>query len=309
MPTPKFDAIVNKTRDYINKPDAATVPDSIIKDSLKYAADECYRLLRIPPLEYTVTYTVTAEDNSGENSLGLPYGNAYTSFVIPNNLITFNYIRTLAESNAETPYSTFPSNISKVFNEITDKRTFFDAYSEKYSVYNWMWSDNKIFIHPQLAVGATIEINYYRRLPDLDALFAVIPVNYLTGLSDANQPYLSLTGVITDTPLYFAGTGVNLRVFVTLAEATAYGLTQPITTVTTKYYIGKEVPNWLRDENERLLIWGAVYNMGGYLFDDKMEARYGKKFMDVVESLNKEEKWRRASGGNVQMNFNGGGLI
>lgn len=309
MAKTKYNALLEKVRDWSNKPDSNTIPDSVIANCLAYAADECYRLLRIPPLEYTVTYVVTAEDNAGENSQGIPFGNAYTSFLIPSNLTQFNYLRTVAAEGVETPYSAFPSNISVMFNEITDRRTFFDSHAEKYSRYNWMWSDNKIYVRPQLAVGATVEINYYRRLSDLDALFAVLPVNYLLGLSDANQPYLTLTGSPSDTALYFAGTGVNLQVFATLDEATAYGLTQPVTTVTTKYYIGKEVPNWLRDENERLLIWGAVYNMGGYLFDDKMEARYGKKFMDVVESLNKEEKWRRASGGNVQMNFNGGGLI
>jgi hypothetical protein len=40
-----------------------------------------------------------------------------------------------------------------------------------------------------------------------------------------------------------------------------------------------------------------------------MEQRYEKKFAENVFSLNKEEKWRRASGGNVQVNFNTNGLI
>jgi hypothetical protein len=40
-----------------------------------------------------------------------------------------------------------------------------------------------------------------------------------------------------------------------------------------------------------------------------MELRYEKKFTENVFSLNKEEKWRRASGGNVQVNFNTQGLI
>jgi hypothetical protein len=69
------------------------------------------------------------------------------------------------------------------------------------------------------------------------------------------------------------------------------------------------VSNWLRDQNERLLIWGALYNLGAYLFDDKMEQRYKERFTENVFSLNKEEKWRRASGGNVQINFNTNGLI
>jgi len=304
MATPRYDALVDKVRDWSNKPEVNTIPDSVIQDCLSYSADECYRVLRIPPLETTITYVVEAGDNVGDGSAGLPYGNAYTSFDIPEDLIQFIYVRTLAQDNIGTSYSTYPSNVSKVFNEITDSRTFFDLYSEKYSVYNWMWKDNKIFIHPQLAVGATLEISYYRRLPALNATYSVIPINYVIGLSDAAQPYLTLTGVNTDTPLYFSTSAGVMKCFATLAEAQAYN-----PTVTTKYYIGKETSNWLRDENERLLIWGALYNLGSYLFDEKMEQRYEKKFSENVFSLNKEEKWRRASGGNVQVNFNTNGLI
>jgi hypothetical protein len=74
-------------------------------------------------------------------------------------------------------------------------------------------------------------------------------------------------------------------------------------------YVGNEVSNWLRDQNERLLIWGGLYNLGAYLVDDVMEKRYQVKFLDNIDSLNKEEKWRRSLGGNVQMNFNTNGLI
>lgn len=303
MATPKYDALVAKVRDWSNKPEVNTISDSVIQDCLGYAADESYRLLRIPPLEETLTYTVEAADNSGENSLGLPFGNAYTSFTIPEDLTEFIYIRTLAQENAGTSYSTFPSNVSKVFNEVTDKRTFFDLYGEKYSVYNWMWKDDKIFIHPQLAVGATVEIHYYKRLPALNAVYNVLPINYLIGIDDSLQPYLTLveTG---GTNLYFSTKDGVTKCFATLAEATAYN-----TPVTTKMYVGNEVTNWLRDQNERMLLWGALYNLGAYLFDDKMEARYQAKFMDNINTINREEKFRRAKGGNVQINFNTNGLI
>jgi hypothetical protein len=303
MATPKFDALVAKVRDWSNKPEVQTIPDSVIQDCLSYSADESYRQLRIPPLEATVKYTISEADNLGENSLGLPYGNAYTSFAMPEDLTQFIYIRTLAQENAGTSYSTFPSNVSKVFNEVTDKRTFFDLYSEKYSVYNWMWQDGKIFIHPQLAVGATVEIHYYRRLPALNALYSVAPINYLVGLSDAEQPYVALVSS-GGTNLYFSTADSVLKCFSTYEEAALYN-----PTVTTKMYEGKEVSNWLRDNNERLVVWGGLYNLGAYLFDTTMEQRYEKRFNETLLSMNKEEKWRRASGGNVQVNFNTNGLI
>jgi len=285
MSTPKYNALIDKVRAWSNKPSANTISNTVIQDCLGYAADECYRTLRIPPLEATVEYTITADNN-------LEGGDTYTTIEVPSDLIEFILLRTSTETG--TP--------SRVFHEVTDKRTFFDVFAEKYSPYNWMWSDDKLYIHPQLAVDDVLEIRYYRRLASLDALYAVIPINYSLALSDTDQPYLALSA--SGTPLYFAGTSTALQVFATLSEATAYGLTQPDHTVTTKTYIGREVPNWLRDQNERMLLWGALYNLGAYLFDDKMEQRYQLRFQDNLASINREEKWRRASGGNVQVNLN-----
>jgi len=289
MATPLYDALVAKVRDWSNKPEVSTIPNSVIQDCLKYSADEAYRLLRIPPLEEIVTYTVEALDNIGEENSGT----SYTTFNIPEELTQFIYVRTLESA----------TNQSKMFNEITDKRSFFDPYAENYSSNRWIWQEGKIYIKPQLEVGTILEIHYYKRLPSLNAVYNVVPLNYLVNLSDELQPYLDL--VVSDgTNLYFSTSDGVTRVFSTSEEAASYD-----PTVTTKMYIGKEVPNWLRDQNERLVIWGALYNLGAYIFDDSMEKRYQMKFMEGIESLNKEEKWRRSLGGNVQINVNTNGLI
>jgi len=287
MATPRFDALVAKTRDWSNKPEVNTIPDSVITDCLKFSADECYRQLRIPPLEATVKYVVAAGDNTNSD------GTEYTSFNIPEDLTQFNYLRVLPSASCQ----------SIVFNEITDKRMFFDKNAENYSQYNWMWQNNKIFIEPQQAVNTVLELHYYRRLPSLNAIYSVIPINYLIGLLDTDQPYLELVGS-GGTNLYFSTLNTVEKVFLTSAEAAVYA-----TPVTTKMYIGKESPNWLRDVNERLLVFGALYNLGAYLFDDAMEKRYEKKFVETLSSLNREEKIRRTLGGNVRMNTNTNGLI
>ena len=106
MATPRFDALVAKVRDWSNKPEVNTIPDSVIQSCLSYAADESYRLLRIPPLEETVIYTITSQDNVGENSMGLPYGNAYTSFPIPASPAVI-----FATSFKSTPFEIFTSLI------------------------------------------------------------------------------------------------------------------------------------------------------------------------------------------------------
>lgn len=288
MATPNFDALVAKVRDWSNKPDSNTISTSVIEDCLAYSADEAYRLLRIPPLEEVALYTVESTDNTG-----LPNDvTSYTSFAIPEDLTQFIYVRVIGNNYTD----------SAVFDEISDKRTFFNQYAETYTLNNWMWQDGKIFLKPQLSVGTQVEIHYYKRLPALNATYSVIPVNYIIAFSDADQPYLEVSA--TGTTLYFSTSGGVKKCFATYAEAELYN-----STVTSEKYIGKEVSNWLRDENERLIIWGALYNLGAYLFDDVMEKRYQTKFLNNIESLNKEEKWRRSLGGNVQINVNGNGLI
>jgi hypothetical protein len=291
MATPLYDDLVAKVRDWSNKPEVNTIPTSVIQDCLSYSADECYRLLRIPPLEETVTYTVSSNDN-----IGTPSSNdylSYTTFPIPEDLTQFIYLRTVDSTTQQTT----------MFNEITDKRTFFDPLAETYGDTYWMWQDGNIFVKPQLAVGTKLEIHYYKRLPALNALYSVLPINYIISLPDNQQPYLTLV-TSGGTNLYFSTANSITKCFSSLTEATNYA-----TPVTTKMYVGNEVSNWLRDQNQRLLIWGGLYNLGAYLVDDVMEKRYQVKFLENIESLNREEKWRRSLGGNVQMNFNTGGLI
>jgi hypothetical protein len=285
--TPLYDTIAGKARDWSNKREAATVPDSVINDCLEYSANDCYEKLRIPPLEATANYVVSAQDN--------PVNTDHTRIPIPSDLVEFIYVKKVPLVSGEKAF---------IYDEIADNRTFFNAFAEKYSSHYWTWKDDYLYIYPQLKVDDEIEIQYYRRLQAMNATYAVDAINYILGVADNSQPFLTLTTDTTDTPLYFS-TGVDgQRVFNTLAEAQAYN-----STVTTKYYIGKEADNWLKRDREQLLLWGALHYLGSYLFDEQMEARYGKRFFDSIESINKEEKKRRALGGNVQMNVNTGGLI
>jgi len=286
MPTAKYDALAAKVRDWSNKPEQATVPDSVIEDCLDYSADEAYRNLRIPPLEFTATYTITEFDNPTTDNLNV---SAYSVIPIPSDLTQFIYLRTQSVG----------SEASKVFHEITDERSFFDIYSSKYSRNNWIKKGNDIYIHPQLAIGTVLEIHYYRRLPALDTKYNVVPANYEVGIADGNQTYLEASVINVGTPLYVTST----------AAYAAIGAVPAGTAYTTKYFLGKEVGNWLRDNNERLLIWGALGNLGSYLNDQTMEQRYTTRFVADIQSLNKEEKMRRATGGNVQTNFNSNDLI
>jgi len=288
MPTPLYDALVAKVRDWSNRPEAATIPDSVIRDCLKYGADDIYRDLRIPPLEFTRTYTVGASDNNANDR--------YTVIPIPSDMTQFVSLRPLdASGGRDSPY---------LFNQVTDVRTFLDPWAEQYSCARYMWREDEIWISPQQPVGTQLEIYYYRRLPVLDATFTVVASNWLDGLLLADQPFLE-ADASTSTFLWIVS---GLHAFDTEAEADAYIALNGGTKANVELG-GKEAPNWLRDSNERMLVWAALKHVGAYLPDDAMEAKFEKKVSEDIARLNREEKFRRASGGNVQINVNTGGMI
>ena len=53
-----YASFVTLIREWSNK-DASVVDDTKIKEAMRYAADTCYRKLRVSALEQTVTYSKT----------------------------------------------------------------------------------------------------------------------------------------------------------------------------------------------------------------------------------------------------------
>ena len=73
--------------------------------------------------------------------------------------------------------------------------------------------------------------------------------------------------------------------------------------------MANSVPNWLKDENERVVLMGALAEVFFYLQENDEANKYAQLFAGEIQELNEEDVMRNASGGNVQMNFNGRGLI
>ena len=69
------------------------------------------------------------------------------------------------------------------------------------------------------------------------------------------------------------------------------------------YYIGNEVANWLRDSNERLLLWGAIAYALDYVGDDDRSNKFNALQLAGIEELNSEEGQRRSRGGSQVQNF------
>src|SRR5690606_2131168 len=170
MATPRYDALKLKVRDWAARRENATVPEDIIEDCLKYGIDDVYRVLRIPQMETTLRFTVT-EDN-------LPEGEKYTVFSVPEDLIEFIYVQRISQLD---------NTRQEMYNEIPDIRTFMDPYAEKYGNFRYVWKDLEFYVHPRLAVGDVIELHYYRRLGQLDALYSVVPENYDLNYAPSNQ--------------------------------------------------------------------------------------------------------------------------
>ena len=282
-----YTELVTLVRNWCNR-DADVVSDAIIKDCLKYAADKTYRTLRIPPLENVVSYEKTALEAAtakGQNGLTI------TELKLPSDLIEFIQIRELDSDKKAI----------RVFNEKLDIRTFNDVNAEKYSNMNY-WSRQKdlLMLTPgfnNTGTANTVELLYYRRLPALDALYAVTPLNYTVG-------FLTTTG--GTTALFFVNGNTEVA-YATQAEATAADTGGAGTNSVN--YIGTLVPNWLRDQNERIILFGALTEIFAFIQEDDQAQKYAAMFVAEISELNNEDEKRNASGGNLQVNFNGRGLI
>jgi len=282
-----YTELVTLVRNWCNR-DAEVVSDAIIKDCLKYAADKTYRTLRIPPLENVVSYEKTALETAtakGQNGLTI------TELKLPSDLIEFIQIRELDSDKKAI----------RVFNEKLDIRTFNDVNAEKYSNMNY-WSRQKdlLMLTPgfnNTGTANTVELLYYRRLPALDALYAVTPLNYTVG-------FLTTTG--GTTALFFVNGNTEVA-YATQAEATAADTGGAGTNSVN--YIGTLVPNWLRDQNERIILFGALTEIFAFIQEDDQAQKYAAMFVAEISELNNEDEKRNASGGNLQVNFNGRGLI
>ena len=294
-----YTQLIDLVRRWSNR-DMDVLPDNIVADCLRYAADKAYRTLRIPPLEHTVRYSAeelrmhTMSTNNRQASV--------TEVCIPDDLIEFMYIRGVGAEGRTT----------RMFNEKADIRTFYDIYAERYTDFAfWSRHGNNILLSPGFGntgtnFGSTgvgneecVELHYYRRLPALHARFDTTIANARLGLltTTVPAPIGNEQDLMTQGSIRLSGTGAVGDPFV---EAVAPdGM----------LYYGDYVPNWLRDENERVVLMGALAEVFFYLQEDDEAQKYAALFLQEIQELNDEDRMRHTSGGNVQVNFNGRGLI
>ena len=313
-----YESLVELVRNWANR-DAQALPDPIIMDSLRYAIDKAYRTLRIPPLEHTALWTnypgtYTLEDGtevpiadaaalateretnpsgtySGPlNDATAGAGNVYqsvTSIEVPPDLIEFIHIRGTDDNGLTT----------RVFNEKSDIRSYWDIRNNHYEqAAFWSRQGDSVVLTPSFANVArgfygggagsetTLEMYYYRRLPALDARWNATFNNWMLGL-----------GTINDAQ----GDPVRWALGNTEAEFDAAAST----------WIGDFIPNWFRDENDKIALYGALAECFAYLQEDDQAGKYTQLMMKEIEDLNEEDRMRDASGGNIQTQYTANGLI
>ena len=298
---PNYNALVNKVYDWANR-DIDALPVTIVQDALRYAADTAYRTLRVPPLEATTRWSRTALD-----AVTVGAGNVYqsvTPLAIPNDLIEFIHIRGTDVNGLTT----------RVFNEKTDIRSFWDICTDHYNLAAfWSRQGNNVLLTPSFGNAARgfygggsgpeemIEMFYYKRLPALNATYDVTVANFMGG---SLEWLTSSTG--SDGSLWFpTGTATDAAPAVTLTPT----LAQTTDNTVQLFFRGNEVPNWLKDENEKVVLMGALGECFAYLQEDDQSQKYFNLFTKEIADLNDEDRMRDASGGNVQTQYTAYGLI
>ena len=296
--------LIALVRNWANR-DVEVLSDSIVADCLRYAADKAYRKLRVAPLEHTLVYRDGLEAATTRTNNRLA---SVTELAIPVDLIEFIQIRGVDADGRTT----------RMFNEKADLRTFNDIYAEKYSdLALWTRQGNCILIAPGVGNAGTnsgstgvgveegIELHYYRRLPSLHARFDVSASNANLGLNTIYTMDTELPNVVAPEVL---PTGTLYRTTDITADASFSDTMTSTHSVSVMVY-GNSVPNWMKDENERVVLMGALAEIFFYLQENDEAQKYGQLFAEEMLELNMEDQMRNASGGNIQMNFNGRGLI
>ena len=274
-----------------------------IRQCIRYAHDECYRTLRIAPMEITRSGTVTLE-------------NVSDGFLrIDDDLVEFIQLRKEAGTGTPTSYSPFDKKYV-VAEAHADARSFQGDSVTLYSDYAFYREGTKIYIYPQITEGDVWELFYYRRLPEANERFTLDEALAAEGFisDDTTDP---VTVKIADFNKYFELVDADEHAAIKLIDSTildAMTLTELNLQIdygdgggeeytATDTFIGKLKQQWLRDVNEKALLFGALYQAFDYLDENEQTGKYKSKFEQEIYKLNQEEMMRMNSGGNININF------
>jgi len=297
-----YQETLTNVRNWMDR-DSTVVSDSLLLTFLQYSADKAYRTLRVPSLETTLDFTVTTNDLVADASAG--FGKE-VSMSLPSDLIEVIYIQ--------------KKGTGIVWNQKVDPRTFHDRYADKKDSNYYTRIGSNFLLHGSLGVDDVLEVCYYKRLPKINATYDITVANYLAQTATLTT-MTRRANSYTNSDAYIAGLGRTSLYFASGTTTSQIDALSPTAAQTSSgtvdgvnYNVAAEmepayIANWLRDENERILLYGSLAEAFSFLEDPAQMQLYEAKFTDEIQKLNAEEKSRLGAGGNTSVSFSGMGLI
>ena len=289
-----YSALQADVRAWSNR-DTVALPDTVIQQSLRFSADTAYRELKIPPLESTFRF-VLLQSSANETAQDV------TQVVIESNAAQVNLVQ--REATLPVPSDTVSFISLRILGTAVRSTTSFIADSTTVGNYVLNAAGDPTVTESNLRSGIVFNEKVdVRTFHDLSG--EKKSANYWTRQA-GNLLVNGFIGAEDVIELYYYR---RLPALGALYDITGLPSTDSRVIDTNGVLTGAEVPNWLVNENEKILLFGALWQCFDYLQEDPQSAKYQQKYFDAIQEQNEEEKRRRASGGNVQVNYNGGGLL
>jgi len=277
-----YTKFVDNIHKYTNR-DSTVLPNDLIRTFADMACDNIYKDLRAAPLEFVSTYdALTVETDK---------------LAVPGDAASFIQLRRL-DSDGE---------VDRVYNSRSDMRSFYDDRFKSWNDFHYTREGNNFVIYPKGKVGDVYEVFYYRRLPSIYARYAVNEDNYALGLlysgATANDCEAALLAAEADSTVSEDATTADPLITGNITYIDGSGA------IPVGYYVGMLAPNWLRDENQSMVLYGTLREAFIYLQDEARASTYDQLFRTQIAELNDEDKRSRVSGGIVTTSYSGGGIL
>ena len=206
--------------------------------------------------------------------------------------VTDDNVDSFAIINVDSTPSTTAHSTYKdtMYDERTDVKTFYD-FNDNMGYTNYFTRKGGQILAAGLATeGHVLELFYYRRLPALDAR-ADLPST------------LTLSEAQADTTTYEVITLSQYDALIHLEQRTYHVLEGSYV----RYIL--EVSHWLKDHNERVLLFGALHRVFDFLQEEDQSQKYKARFMESIQELNEEERKRSMSAARYVIRFGNTSLI
>lgn len=277
-----YTKFVDNLHKYTNR-DSGVLPNDLIRFFADLACDNIYKDIRVAPLEYVFTYDALLVETD--------------KLAVPGDAASFIQLRKL-DANGD---------IECTYNSRSDMRSFHTSSHKNWAEGHYTREGNNFVIYPKGAIGDVYELFYYRRLPSVYARYALTDDNYALGLlyfgATVNDCEAALLAAEADTTVTEDATTADPLITNSITFVDGTGA------IPEGYYAGILAPNWIRDENQSMLLYGSLREAYIYLQDEERAQLYESLFRAQVSELNDEDKRSRISGGIATTSYSGGYLL